>query len=81
MSFNLNHNSGYSPTELMDAVKVEAPHKVTSIGRGLQALIKLANEDKIFKGDLDGIDALCYHLDGYTVQKAIDALQKVQLRF
>jgi hypothetical protein len=81
MSFNLDYNSGYSPTELMDAVKVSAPHKVTSIGRGLEALIKLANTEKIFKGDCDGLDALCYHLDSYTVQQAIEALQKVQKRF
>ncbi len=77
MSFFKN----YSPTELMDAVMVEVPHKVISIGGALEALIKLAKEDKIFQGDLDGIDALCYHLDGYIVQKAIEALQKVQKRF
>ena len=72
-------NRNYSPTELMDAIMIEA--KTISIGRALDKLIELANTEKIFKGDCDGLDALCYHLDGYTVQKAIEALQKVQKRF
>jgi len=71
----------YSPTELMDAIMVDAPHKTISIGTALDKLIELANTGKIFKGDCDGLDALCYHLDGYTVQDAIEALQKVQKRF
>jgi len=71
----------YSPTELMDAVAIDTPNKVVSIGTALDKLIELANTETIFKGDCDGLDALCYHLDGYTVEKAIDALQKVQLRF
>jgi hypothetical protein len=71
----------YSPTELMDAVMIDAPHKTISIGTALDKLIELANTEKTFKGDCDGLDALCYHLDGITVRKAIEALHKIQLRF
>ncbi len=71
----------YSATELLDAVKVDAPHKFATIGRSLGVLIKLSQEDAIYKGDCDGLDALCYHLDGYTVQQSIEALQKVLQRF
>jgi len=72
-------NRNYSPAELLDAVMME--YKAISIGTALDKLIELANTGKIFKGDCDGVDALCYHLDGYTVQAAIEALQKVQKRF
>jgi hypothetical protein len=74
-------NRNYSPTELMDAVIIDAPHETISIATAVDKLIELANTETIFKGDCYGIDALCYHLDGYTVQAAIEALQKVQKRF
>ena len=74
-------NRNYSPTELMDAVIIDAPRTIISIGTALDKLIELANTGNTFKGDCDGLDALCYHLDGYTVQDAIEALQKVQKRF
>ena len=74
-------NTDYSPTELMDAVKIDAPHKTISIGMALDALVDLDRLGTTYKGGLDGIDALCYHLDIYTVRDAIKALQHVEQRF
>ena len=53
-----------------------------SIGRALDRLISVAQISKgELKGDIDGIDALCYHLNSHICQDAIVALQKVLMRF
>lgn len=74
-----------SPMELMDAVQVRRQDTFklagVSIGGGLQQMIQLSEVGKEFKGECDGVDALCHHLDGGTCRKAIEALQKVLERF
>jgi len=81
-----DHN--YSPTELLDAVKIthfprfkNREKSDISVGRALDFIGELEDTGKIFQGDLDGIDALCYHLSKHTIQNAIDVLQKVLNRF
>lgn len=76
----------YSADELMKACKVEIPYyrdeeMGVSIGIALDSLIRLSQVGKEFQGDCDGLDALCYCLDGYTCENAIDALNKVLNRF
>ena len=79
----------YSATELLDAVdisfriapKMKRGKSGITIGRALEYVTELGVRDKDFQGDCDGIDAMCYHLSKYTIQDAIDTLQKVLKRF
>ena len=77
-------NGTYSPTQLLNAVGITDPMgkpRNASIGMGLDALNRLAKIPNEFDGNCDGLDALCYHLNSYTVIEAIDSLQKVLKRF
>ena len=74
----------YSATELLEVCRLE-PHEtvggVPSVGMGLRRLVSVAEIGQEFQGGCDGIDALCYHLDRYTCEAAIEALHKVLARF
>jgi hypothetical protein len=78
-------NPERSPMELMDAVEVRRQDNFklagVSMGGGLRQMIQLSEVGKEFKGDCDGVDALCHHLNGDTCRRAIEALQKVLERF
>lgn len=56
-------------------------HLWVSVGAALERLNSLATIPREFEGDADGIDALCYHLDSGTCEKAIASLKKVLARF
>jgi len=73
----------YSPTELLDATGITCmgEQRNASIGMGLACLNSLAKTGKEFTGDCDGLDALCYHLNGYACEEAIKSLEKVLKRF
>lgn len=73
----------YSSDELLGAATVTPypSNNKISMAKALNDISELAETDSIFKGDCDGLDALCYHLDGYTVDKAIRSLKKVKERF
>jgi len=71
-------NYKYSPTELLNAVKIDEPY---SIGHALERLSSLADVGVEFQGGCDGLDALCYHLDRCTCERTILALKMVLKRF
>ena len=73
----------YSPKQLLDACGIECngEKRNASIGMGLENLNSLGQIPAEFDGDLDGIDALCYHLDIHTCQKAIKTLERIIKRF
>ena len=75
----------YSATELLDAVMVNnlknGKKSDISVGTSLKHLGRLVNTGKEFKGDCDGLDALCYHLDSFTCKETIKSLQKILKRF
>ena len=82
----INYNTyppTYSPTELLNAtqVKFQGHKRNASIGMALETMNSLAQTDECFKGEADGIDALCYHLDKFTCEKSIQTLQKIIERF
>ena len=76
-------NRTYSPSQLLNAneITVMGIGRKTSIGSGLSSLNDLADTPQEFDGNCDGIDALCYCLDRYTVEKTIDNLKKVLQRW
>ena len=81
MTLNKAISSGtYSPIELMDAVWITCRGNA-SIGMGLDELNNLGKIGKEFKGELDGLDALCYHLNSETCEAAIETLKRVLDRF
>lgn len=61
--------------------KIIDKQKPVSIGTALRALNNIANIPNELDADLDGVDALAYHLDASTCEKGIAALQKVLRRF
>ncbi len=69
------------PNKLVKELKdvIERIGKV-SIGQSLQTLRRIGEETDL-QGGLDGIDALCYHLNIDTVKRAISVLQRVEKRF
>lgn len=74
----------YSPTELLSMSRVDprVDGGDVSIGMALDHLVRVSTlPGTEFQGGNDGIDALCYHLNGGTCQRAIDALNKVLQRF
>jgi hypothetical protein len=52
-----------------------------SIGMALQELHSIATIGPDLKGNLDGLDALTYHLSGFYCRQAIKDLQMVLHRF
>ena len=76
----MTKGKNYSPSELLRACKVEDRDNLitdVSIGMALDRLISLGSIGPEFQGNCDGIDALCYHLDGITVKDAMKILQKI----
>ena len=52
-----------------------------SIGTCLKRLNSVASIGNELEGDHDGLDALCYHLDGATTLKAKQSLENILKRF
>lgn len=70
------------PSELVEKLnRLIKEHAKISIGRSLERLTTIANIGPEFKGGLDGVDALTYHLSGHICTEAIKALNKVMERF
>jgi len=73
----------YSATELLSAVTIDPQtgRNYVSFGQALKQLADLVELGDEYQGDCTGLDALVYHLDGYTVDRAIKALERVRDHF
>jgi len=73
----------YSSTELLKTVTVEV-HQGSdrvSMYQALDRLNDLVEVGDEYQGGCTGLDALVYHLDSYTVERAIKALEQIKEHF
>jgi hypothetical protein len=68
----------YSTNELLEAVTIPDHLYEKTIGIALRRMIDLSDIGPQFYGNCNGLDALAYHLDVNTIDKAINTLERVK---